>query len=171
MAFSFNWSGLTIPTINPIKPEVDMNQVGKDLGRGVRGWQDRKASDEYADLIDEYMANEEDADAADDQEIAEIEAEIERLEMENAQLQQVVDAKVPDEQSAVAAAAQGGPQANEMIYNWASTFDPKTASVDQIKQMQSLVGTTPDGKWGPKSSAAYQTYMNSIGVGSYGPNL
>lgn len=165
MAFSFNWSGLTIPTINPIKPEVDMNQVGKDLGRGVRGWQDRKASDEYADLIDEYMANEEDADYADDQEIAEIEAEIERLEMENAQLQQVVDAKAPVEEP-------GGPQANEMlVYNWASSFDPKTASVDQIKQMQTLVGTTPDGKWGPKSSAAYQTYMNSIGVGSYGPNL
>lgn len=166
MAFSFNWAGLNIPGMNPIKSEVDMNQVGKDLGTGVRGWKDRKASEEYADLIDEYMANEADADAADDQEIAQIQEEIARLEQENAQLQHVVDVK-----NTPAPEQNPEPLPSNMVYNWAASFDPNKADREQIIQMQNLIGTKGDGIWGPKSKAAYQNYMNSIGLSSYGPNM
>lgn len=41
------------------------------------------------------------------------------------------------------------------------TFDPKTASPQDIKAAQSIIGTEADGVWGDKSQAALDTYRKS----------
>lgn len=38
-------------------------------------------------------------------------------------------------------------------------FDPSTATDDEIRRAQGIVGTGVDGKWGRKSRAAYNKYM------------
>lgn len=39
------------------------------------------------------------------------------------------------------------------------TFDPSTATDDEIRRAQAIVGTDVDGKWGKKSRAASNKYM------------
>ena len=39
-----------------------------------------------------------------------------------------------------------------------ATFDPNTASPEEIKRAQAIIGTTPDGLWGRKSRAAFSKY-------------
>lgn len=41
------------------------------------------------------------------------------------------------------------------------TFDPAKANKQDIKTAQLLVGTTPDGIWGPKSTAALDTFKSN----------
>ena len=40
-----------------------------------------------------------------------------------------------------------------------ATFDPNTATEEEIRRAQGIVGTGADGKWGRKSRAAYNKYM------------
>lgn len=84
MAFSFNWSGLNVPTISGKRDvqntAMQFDAAGK-LGRAARGWQDRVGMQEYADMI----AN---ARRSEDPRIASIEAEIARLEQRNRELEQ-----------------------------------------------------------------------------------
>lgn len=83
MAFSFNWSGLQINDVNPIKDEVDMNKVGENLGKGLRGYRTREGWKEYGDMIRGSQGA--------PSEIADIEAEIVRLQNRNAELQALMD--------------------------------------------------------------------------------
>lgn len=90
MAFSFNWAGLSIPTVDRIENEVDMDAVGRNLGTAMRGYQNRRAAAEYADMIAG-------APMQDDPRIAAIEAEIHRLESRNAELMRM--ARMEDERN------------------------------------------------------------------------
>lgn len=158
MAFSFNWAGLTVPTFDKIQNPVDMNQVGKDLGRATRGYYDRKSADKYADMIDNYVAGERASQSQDARDVEDIKAEIARLEAENVQLQHAADvAKEPVQ------AQDTGDDEEDILMNWAINFDPKTATKEEIMQMQEFIGATPDGVWGPKSQEAYQRYMSNSG--------
>lgn len=38
-------------------------------------------------------------------------------------------------------------------------FDPNTATPEEKRRAQRIIGTTADGSWGPKSIAAYNKYM------------
>ncbi len=64
-------------------------------------------------------------------------------------------------------------QTSGMVNPYGPLFNPSAASVDEIKAMQSQIGTKADGAWGPKSQRAYNKYMqNMIGVtadGVWGP--
>lgn len=83
MAFSFNWAGLSIPEMNPIKDEVDMNKVGENLGKALRGHKIREGWEEYADMIRGAQGTSD--------EIAAIEAEIAQLQRRNAELQDLIE--------------------------------------------------------------------------------
>lgn len=39
-----------------------------------------------------------------------------------------------------------------------ATFDPNTASPEEIKRAQAIIGTTPDGLWGRRSRMAFSKY-------------
>lgn len=39
-----------------------------------------------------------------------------------------------------------------------ANFDPNTASPEEIKRAQAIIGTTPDGLWGRKSRMAFSKY-------------
>lgn len=64
-------------------------------------------------------------------------------------------------------------QTSGMVNPYGPLFNPSAASVDEIKAMQSQIGTKADGSWGKKSQKAYNKYMqNKIGVtadGVWGP--
>lgn len=64
-------------------------------------------------------------------------------------------------------------QTSGMVNPYGPLFNPRVASVDEIKSMQNQIGTKADGSWGPKSQRAYKKYMqNMIGVtadGVWGP--
>ena len=44
-------------------------------------------------------------------------------------------------------------------YEFMQTFDPNTADEEMKRRAQGIVGTKMDGRWGPKSIAAYNKYM------------
>jgi hypothetical protein len=62
---------------------------------------------------------------------------------------------------------------NGMVNKYGPLFNPRAASVAEIKAMQGQIGTKADGAWGPKSQRAYNKYMqNMMGVtadGIWGP--
>lgn len=51
MAFSFNWAGLDVPTINVHDSSEQVRTDMQNLGGAVRGYQVRQADKEYADLL------------------------------------------------------------------------------------------------------------------------
>lgn len=85
MAFSFNWAGLSVPTISGKREAqqqaMQFDAAGK-LGRAARGWQDRADTDklnaEYASLLDGYSAT--------DPDVSRIRAQIDELNAQNAEL-------------------------------------------------------------------------------------
>lgn len=44
-------------------------------------------------------------------------------------------------------------------YEFMQTFDPNTADEEMKRRAQGIVGAKMDGRWGPKSIAAYNNYM------------
>lgn len=85
MAFSFNWAGLNVPTIAGKRDVQIQNQqadVAGKLGKALRGYEDRKLrdelNDEYSKMLDEY--------GYDDPNLSDIQAQIDALKAENAQL-------------------------------------------------------------------------------------
>ena len=85
MAFSFNWAGLNVPTIAGKRDVQIQNQqadIGGKLGKALRGYEDRKLrdelNDEYSKMLDEY--------GYDDPNLSDIQAQIDALKAENAQL-------------------------------------------------------------------------------------
>lgn len=78
MGFSFNWGGIKTPTINA---QTDPNAPVRDaanLGRAVRGYENRKLDNEYAEMVKNRGASSDRVDS--------IKAEIARLEARNAEI-------------------------------------------------------------------------------------
>lgn len=158
MAFSFNWAGLSIPTVNRIENEVDMGEVGRNLGTAMRGYQNRRAADDYADLIDKYR----NGASADTGRAEQIRAEIARLEAENAHLADFIGSYREPQGPAIYEPELGELQP----INGGNPSNPFTAGapVDTVMRTQEAIGTGADGKWGPKSRKAYDQFMiNNFG--------
>lgn len=167
MAFSFNWAGLTAPRVDPIKDEVDLNAMGQSLGKGLRGYRERTAAAEYADAIDRYRKGAHGNNMADAQRVKEIEAEIQRLRNENAQIdsmlapQQVEVETVTREPVDTAAAEEYARQ--EAAYMGFDPKNPKAYDKDTIKAVQAFIGVPEediDGLWGKQSQGYYDKFRN-----------
>lgn len=85
MSFSFNWAGLSIPTISGKRDVQIQNQqanIAGNLGSALRGYEDRKLrdelNDEYSKMLDEYGSG--------DPAVSDIQAQIDALKAQNAQL-------------------------------------------------------------------------------------
>lgn len=79
------------------------------------------------------------------------EEEERRKRQEEAQRQQ----QIIEAAQAAKAQADAAYQRHFDIGNPYTMFNPKTASKDEIKEMQKMVGAKADGVWGPKSQAAF----------------
>lgn len=159
MGFSFNWAGLTIPQVNLTEPAVKSEDFAA-LGKAARGYKNREAAKEYARKIDNYRRGIFADQQGNKARIAEIEAEIARLEQENAQL-----SAVPE------------PSQQELLFDpipltaeeeFALNFDPATASPEDIIKMQTTLKNAGydlgnfgpnhdgiDGDWGGLSKTAF----------------
>lgn len=85
MAFSFNWAGLSVPTIagkRDVQLQNQRDNVAGNLGAALRGYVDRKRTeelnDEYSQMLDQYGYG--------DPSISDIEAQIQALKAQNEQL-------------------------------------------------------------------------------------
>ena len=107
MAFSFNWAGTNIAQINPNQSRQAYDDA-KNIGQALAGYRRSEGAREYADMI----RNGYDAQGR----IAEIQAEIQRLENRNRELQgmqreqDVTDMKLRDEQARQARASYMSPK-------------------------------------------------------------
>lgn len=81
MAFTFNWAGVNIPTIQggTNNYQQTIRNDASSWGNALRGYEQRKANQEYADMLGQYSNG--------NPRIAEIEAEIKQLEAQNAELE------------------------------------------------------------------------------------
>lgn len=81
MAFTFNWAGVNIPTIQggTNNYQQTIRNDASNWGNALRGYEQRKANQEYADMLGQYSNG--------NPRIAEIEAEIKQLEAQNAELE------------------------------------------------------------------------------------
>lgn len=85
MAFSFNWAGLNVPTIAGKREVQIQNQqanVAGKMGEALRGYERKQANQEYADLLASGSDN--------SAKIAQIQAEIQRLEQRNNEIRQLI---------------------------------------------------------------------------------
>lgn len=80
------------------------------------------------------------------------EEEERRKRQEEAQRQQ----QIIEAAQAAKAQADAAYQRHFDVGNPYTMFNPKTASKDEIKEMQKMVGAKADGVWGPKSQAAFE---------------
>lgn len=81
MAFTFNWAGVNIPTVQggTNNYQQTIRNDAAHWGNALRGYEQRKANQEYADMLGQYSNG--------NPRIAEIEAEIKQLEAQNAELE------------------------------------------------------------------------------------
>lgn len=80
MSFSFNWAGVTVPQAQR-RDTMDKSVAAAGmLGKAVKGYQDYRGNQEYADMIREAQG------APTKEAIAAVEAEIARLEARNQEL-------------------------------------------------------------------------------------
>lgn len=171
MAFSFNWAGLTAPRVDPIKDEVDLNAMGQALGKGLRGYRNRVAAEEYADAIDRYRKGTAADDAADRKRISAIQQELERLNQENAYIDSILKeaGPQPTEMSVVERADTIDPEYARQL-DLFERFDPKNPkaySMDDIKAVQSFIGVPEadiDGKWGPQSQGYWDNFTRNYNM-------
>jgi hypothetical protein len=156
MAFSFNWAGLTAPQVSMGK-EVDLNEIGKNLGSGLRGYRNREASEEFAKKIDEYR----NIRGGNLQRANEIRARIAELEEENKQLATLV---TPNEVGEPVEQSPNLPPMDPKDYELLM-FDPTTASKEDTKKVQGYLWgdntSEIDGNWGPKSQAKWDEWYNN----------
>lgn len=155
MAFSFNWAGLNVPTIDYFDAVKD-KEFGANLGKAARGYEDRSAAKDYAEKIRTYRMGQNAAKNTDAARIAEIKQQIAELKQQNAAIEaQTQPVQVqPNPAEEIITHPSSEQLAEEMF---AVNFDPSNASMDDILEMQRRVGTTADGVWGPKSRAAFDT--------------
>lgn len=153
MSFSFNWAGLNMPSVS-FNKAVDDQDFGKNLGLAARGFDNRQAAKDYADKIDTFRMSQNAKAMSDKTRVENIKAEIARLVKENEAIDAQLAQAVPTQPQNPYAVPQEDPEYTEEELQ-AVSFNPDTATRDQIKAMQRIVGTTPDGAWGPKSRAAW----------------
>lgn len=173
MSFQFNWAGLNVPTVN-MGQEVDMNRIGENLGKGLRGYRNREAADEYARKIDAYR-NRNIADRQGEaSEIEKIQAEIARLQQENAQIDLALGnaGQAVDDGPASSSVRVGDLYDEDPVLQKFLAFDPQQAlytnkanpyTKDEIKEIQRYIGmpeSEVDGVWGPGSQGYYQKFIN-----------
>lgn len=162
MAFSFNWQGLTVPQVNYFDAVRDPN-VGTNLGKAARGYENRKAAKEYADKIRDYRMGRSASQNTDASRIEAIKNEIAALKEQNAMMDAQLQGSSAEPSPADATAQladsirTNNNVSSAQLYDelMASKFDPAGATVDEIKAMQTKIGATPDGIWGPKSKVAF----------------
>lgn len=97
MGFSFNWAGVNVPQIQggSRNYQQTIRSDAQAAGNMVRGYEQRKAAQEYADIL-----------GGNANEVASIKAEIARLEQRNAEL----EAQVRAEEEAIARASEQASQ-------------------------------------------------------------
>lgn len=165
MAFSFNWAGLQVPTVQYSKAVDDPN-FGTNLGNAARGYVNRQSAKEFAGKIDNFRKART-ADAADKaRRVEAIKAEIARLKAENANIEQMLSMPEAPQEQQIEHQSAWMPTDEEYT---ALMFDPATADKSQIQAMQSAIGVTPDGVWGPASQNAYNAkygYLTNPGDGN-----
>lgn len=155
MAFSFNWAGLNVPTVDYFDAVKD-KEFGANLGKAARGYEDRSAAKDYAEKIRTYRMGQNAAKNTDAARIAEIKQQIAELKQQNAAIDaQTQPVQVQSESAKKIITHPSTEQIAEEMF--AVNFDPSNASRDDILEMQRRVGTKADGIWGPKSRAAFDT--------------
>jgi murein L,D-transpeptidase YcbB/YkuD len=158
MAFSFNWAGLNVPSVNYVN-SMDP-EYGKNLGLAARGFKNRMAASDFAKKIDAYRQAQNAKAGTNSNRIKEIEAEIAELNRQNQEIMATPDqqeVQPQGESSAIADLVQSienAPRISGEEYD-AAMFEPSIANKDEIIEMQRRVGTNPDGLWGRKSQAAF----------------
>lgn len=153
MAFSFNWAGLNVPTVDYFDAVKD-KEFGANLGKAARGYEDRSAAKDYAEKIRTYRMGQNAAKNTDAARIAEIKQQIAELKQQNAAIE--AQTQPVQEQYNPAEEIISHPSSEQLADElFAVNFDPSNASRDDILEMQRRVGTKADGIWGPKSRAAY----------------
>lgn len=156
MAFSFNWAGLNVPSVNYVN-SMDP-EYGKNLGIAARGLKNRMAASDFAKKIDAYRQAQNAKAGTNSNRIKEIEAEIAELNRQNQEIMATPEAAQPQaESSAIADLVQSienAPRISGEQYE-AAMFEPSVATKDEIIEMQRRVGANPDGLWGRKSQSAF----------------
>lgn len=91
MGFTFNWAGVNVPQIQggSRNYQQTIRSDAQAAGNMVRGYEQRKAAQEYADIL-----------GGNANEVASIKAEIARLEQRNAELEAQARAEEASEQAA-----------------------------------------------------------------------
>lgn len=92
MAFTFNWAGVNVPQIQggSRNYQQTIRSDAQAAGNMVRGFEQRKAAQEYADILGGNAS-----------EVASIKAEISRLEQRNAELAAQAQAEEQAEQASL----------------------------------------------------------------------
>lgn len=163
MSFSFNWAGLNMPSVS-FNKAVDDQDFGKNLGLAARGFENRQAAKEYGKMLEDYARDKRAASYTKEQRIKAIKDELAQLYAAKQTIQAQLD--TPQPQSEVPVEEAWSPTEEE---TQALVFEPKSATRQQIIDMQNRIGTVADGIWGPKSQAAYDKkygYLVNPGAGN-----
>lgn len=163
MSFSFNWAGLNMPSVS-FNKAVDDQDFGKNLGVAARGFENRQAAKEYGKMLEDYARDKRAASYTKEQRIKAIKDELAKLYAAKQTIQAQLDTSQP--QSEVPVEEAWSPTEEE---TQALVFEPKSATRQQIIDMQNRIGTVADGIWGPKSQAAYDKkygYLVNPGTGN-----
>lgn len=165
MAFSFNWAGLQVPTVQYTKAVDDPN-FGTNLGNAARGYANRQYAKDFAGKIDNFRKGRAADASSRASRVEAVKAEIARLKAENADIEQKLNTPEVPEVQQIEHQSAWMPTDEEYT---ALMFDPATADKSQIQAMQSAIGVTPDGIWGPASQTAYNAkygYLTNPGEGN-----
>ena len=79
MAFTFNWAGLSVPSIQVNNNSQNVRTDAANWGGAVRGYNNWKADQEYADIAKEYRGKVDSANS----DLASMKAEVQRLRARN----------------------------------------------------------------------------------------
>ena len=174
MAFSFNWAGLTAPRVDPIRDEVDVNAMGAALGKGLRGYRNRQAADEYADKIDLYRREQEGLNSGDSNAVRELQEELARLKEENEYIDGMLSTAGQGGAQVERTLITGDPEAYDEEYarqfGIFENFDPekyKTYTPEDIRAVQQFIGVPEadiDGKWGPQSQEYWDSFTRNYNM-------
>lgn len=189
MAFSFNWAGVNVPQIQVKDQWAQSREDLGNLGKALRGYQNRQAANEYADAIDRYRNNARWDMGSERADAKRIEAEIQRLQQENAEIDRMIQQQNSDtgvEPAVSEMAYDPEYERQAAIFSRFDPSNPKNMTRDEIKDVQSFIGLTGndvdgiwgrqstkalqkfvgvpeediDGKWGPQSKRFYDNYIN-----------
>lgn len=165
MAFSFNWAGVNIPQIQVKDNWAQSREDAMNLGKAVRGYQNRQAANEYADAIDRYRNNARWDMGSERADAQRIEAEIQRLQQENAEIDRMIKQQSSDigvEPAVTETPYDPEYERQAAIFSRFDPTNPKKMSMDEIKDVQSFIGLTGndvDGVWGKQSTKALQRFV------------